>query len=101
MTSTIPFPFSINTATVKEQWNLRQCVEGCLRHEIPAIAPWRDKVQELGVKNSARIIKKSGLRVSSLCRGGFFTADGYGNMEDNYRAVDEAVSYTHLRAHET
>jgi hypothetical protein len=30
---------SLNTATVREQWNLRQCVEGCVRHGIGGIAP--------------------------------------------------------------
>ena len=32
---------SLNTATVREQWNLRQCVDGCLRHGIGGIAPDR------------------------------------------------------------
>ena len=28
---------SLNTATVREQWTLRQCVEGCVRHGIGGI----------------------------------------------------------------
>ena len=39
---------SLNTITVR-QWTLAQCIEGCARHGIPGIAPWRDKLQELGV----------------------------------------------------
>ena len=43
------------------------------------------------MKEAARVIKESGLSVSSLCRGGFFTADDSYNLDDNFRAVDEAV----------
>ncbi|CAN0586335.1 unnamed protein product, partial [Ectocarpus sp. 12 AP-2014] len=86
---------SLNTATVRAQWNLRQCVEGCVRHGIGGIAPWRDKLQEAGVNEGARMIKDAGLTVSGLCRGGMFTADGALSdavIDDNKRAVDEAVA---------
>lgn len=39
-----PGPLSLNTATVKEQWSLQQCIEGCARHGITGISPWRDKL---------------------------------------------------------
>ena len=86
---------SLNTATVREQWNLRQCVDGCIRHGIGGIAPWRDKLQEAGVDEAARMIKDNGLAVSGLCRGGWFTAEGAltdAVLDDNKRAVDEAVT---------
>jgi len=87
---------SLNTATVREQWNLREMVEGCLRHGIGGISPWRDKVQECGVDEAARLIADSGLAVSGLCRGGMFpAADAAGRraaLDDNRRAVDEAVA---------
>jgi sugar phosphate isomerase/epimerase len=86
---------SLNTATVRVQWNLRQCVEGCVRHGIGGIAPWRDKLQEAGINEGARMIKDAGLTVSGLCRGGMFTADGAltdAVIDDNKRAVDEAVA---------
>ena len=35
---------SLNTVTVRDQWDLPQAIEGCARHGIPAIAPWRDKL---------------------------------------------------------
>lgn len=85
---------SLNTATVREQWNLRQCVDGCMRHGIGGIAPWRDKLQEAGVSEGARMIGDAGLQVTGLCRGGMFTADGalsQAVIDDNKRAVDEAV----------
>jgi sugar phosphate isomerase/epimerase len=86
---------SLNTATVREQWNLRQCIDGCVRHGIGGIAPWRDKLHEMGVDEAARAIRDTGLAVSGLCRGGWFTSGGTLTdvvLDDNRRAVDEAVA---------
>lgn len=87
---------SLNTATVREQWSLAQCIDGCARHGIGGIAPWRDKLSDCGVENAARLIRDAGLAVSGLCRGGMFpAADGAGRaaaLEDNKRAVDEAAA---------
>jgi sugar phosphate isomerase/epimerase len=86
---------SINLATVREQWNLREAVEACARMGISAVDPWRDQVQKQGVAESARILKDSGMRVTGLCRGGFFPApDAAGRaaaIDDNKRALDEAA----------
>ena len=87
---------SLNTMTVRDQWNLREAIEGCARHGVPAIAPWRDKLAECGVAEAATMIADNGLAVSSLCRGGMFTAADAGSrqeaLDDNRRAVDEAVA---------
>ncbi len=87
---------SLNTATVREQWNLEQMIDGCVRHRIGAISPWRDQVDACGLDEAARRIKDAGLRVSGLCRGGMFpAADETGlqaNIDDNRRAIDEAVT---------
>lgn len=90
-----PARLSLNTATVREQWTLRDCVDGCLRHGLGGIAPWRDKVQEAGVAEAGKMIADSGLGVSGLCRGGWYTAQGaltQDVLDDNFRAVDEAVT---------
>ncbi|MCB0635069.1 MAG: sugar phosphate isomerase/epimerase [Lewinella sp.] len=91
-----PARLSLNTATVRAQWSLAECIEGCARHGIPGIAPWRDKLHEMGVEAAARAIRAAGLRVSGLCRGGMFpAADAAGrraNLDDNFRALDEAVT---------
>jgi sugar phosphate isomerase/epimerase len=85
---------SLNQATV-EQWNLSEAVEGCARHGIGWIGPWRHRVAELGVTASARLIRDAGLRVSGLCRGGWFPAatpaERRARIEDNLRAVEEAA----------
>jgi sugar phosphate isomerase/epimerase len=87
---------SINLATTREQWNLREAVEACARHGIRAIDPWRDQVAKIGLDESARITKDHGMRVTGYCRGGMFTApDAAGRaaaIEDNKRAIDEAAA---------
>jgi len=90
-----PDLLSLNTATVRETWNLRQAIEGCIRQNIRGIAPWRDKLAEMGVKEAAKAIRESGLCVTGLCRGGMFPALDRGGrqaaIDDNRRAVDDAA----------
>src|SRR3546814_1828676 len=61
---TKPGPLSLNTATVREQWSLKDCIEGCARHGITGISPWRDKLAEYGTANAARHIREVGLTVT-------------------------------------
>ncbi|MFJ6418455.1 sugar phosphate isomerase/epimerase family protein [Paeniglutamicibacter sp. NPDC091659] len=86
---------SLNSATAKKL-TLPQVIDACVAAGIPAIGPWRDRVAEVGVENAARLIKEAGLRVSSLCRGGFLTApDEAGQaaaLADNRAAILEAVA---------
>jgi sugar phosphate isomerase/epimerase len=63
---------SLNQATVK-RLSLPEAAGLCVRHEIPAIGLWRDRVGELGAARAATVVRQAGLHVSSLCRGGFFT----------------------------
>ncbi|MEE2568575.1 sugar phosphate isomerase/epimerase family protein [Pseudarthrobacter sp. J64] len=86
---------ALNTATTKK-WTLAEAVEGCVKAGIPSIGPWRDRVAEAGLENAAKMIADAGLRVSSLCRGGFLTAiDAEGQeeaLEDNRAAIIEAAT---------
>ena len=90
-----PQLLSLNTATVREKWSLREIIAGCARHRIPGISPWRDQVAELGAKEAAKVIHDHGLRVTGLCRGGMFpAADRKGRraaIDDNLRAIDDAA----------
>jgi sugar phosphate isomerase/epimerase len=79
---------SLNTATVRKQWSLAQIIEGCARHGIRGISPWRDQLTAMGVREAARAIRNHNLTVTGLCRGGFFTAKDW--REDNRRAIEEA-----------
>ncbi|HTQ92353.1 MAG TPA: sugar phosphate isomerase/epimerase [Streptosporangiaceae bacterium] len=85
---------SLNQATVKHL-NLAEAVALCVRHDIPAIGLWRDRVAEAGLAEAAAAVRAAGLRVSSLCRGGFFTAaepDGRrAALADNLAALTEAA----------
>lgn len=86
---------SLNTATVREQWDLRQAVEGCARHGFGGISPWRDKLDELGATKAARLIRDAGLSVSGLCRGGWYTTVpqlDQKTIDDNKKAVDDAAT---------
>ncbi|HEY1622407.1 MAG TPA: sugar phosphate isomerase/epimerase family protein [Streptosporangiaceae bacterium] len=63
---------SLNQATVKNL-SVPAAAGLCARHEITGIGLWRDRVAECGVAESAAAVRRAGLHVSSLCRGGFFT----------------------------
>jgi sugar phosphate isomerase/epimerase len=79
---------SLNTATIRKQWTLAQAIEGCVRHEIRGISPWRDQVAQMGLSNAAHAIRAQGLTVTGLCRGGFFAQKNW--KDDNLRAIEEA-----------
>jgi sugar phosphate isomerase/epimerase len=85
---------SLNQATVKHL-DLGQAVALCVRHGIPAIGLWRDRVAEAGLPAAAAMVRAAGLHVSSLCRGGFFThADPDARrvaLADNRAAIVEAA----------
>ncbi len=85
---------SLNQATT-QGWGVREAVEGCARAGIPWIGLWRDKIAAAGVAESARLARDAGLKVSSLCRGGYFPAatkaEREARIEDNRRAIDEAA----------
>lgn len=86
---------SLNTATTKH-WTLPQAIDGAVRAGVPALGLWRDRVAEVGTEEAARLIADAGLRVSSLCRGGFLTAAGRAGqreaLADNQAAIDEAAT---------
>ncbi|MBT2477574.1 sugar phosphate isomerase/epimerase [Streptomyces sp. ISL-94] len=89
-----PPRFSLNQETIR-QWSLPELVAGCTAAGVGAVGLWRDPVRAFGVREAAKLVAGAGLRVSSLCRGGFFTAaDPVGRaaaLDDNRRAVEEAA----------
>ncbi len=74
------------------RWSLAEAVEGCVRHGVAGIGVWREKVAETGLPEARLRIDDAGLEVTSLCRGGFFTAPGNAALDENRRAVDEAAA---------
>ncbi|MEV0199229.1 sugar phosphate isomerase/epimerase [Nonomuraea sp. NPDC050691] len=91
---------SLNQWTTR-RWTVAEAVDGCVRHGLEAIGLWRQEVAAQGLAESAKLVREAGLRVSSLCRGGFLTAGGLPGeegrrafaeaLDDNRRAVDEAA----------
>lgn len=89
-----PARISLNTATVRAQWTIPECVEGCLRHGLGGITPWRDQIETCGERAAIQAVRASGLAVTGLCRGGMFAAnDANGRraaLDDNRRALELA-----------
>jgi sugar phosphate isomerase/epimerase len=85
---------SLNQATVNHL-SLPEAVDLCVRHDIPAIGLWREHVAGTGLARAAKTVRAAGLRVSSLCRGGFFTHADPGARKaaiaDNRAAIAEAA----------
>ena len=84
---------SLNTATTKH-WTLAEAVDGVVAAGLESIGVWRDRVAEAGLAQAAELVRSRGLRVSSLCRGGFMTAatpEGIAAaLDDNRTAIVEA-----------
>jgi sugar phosphate isomerase/epimerase len=86
---------SLNQKTVNS-WSLREAIDGCASAGIESIGVWREPLADIGVHQAAQLIDAAGLRVSSLCRGGFFTSDDPATyraaIADNVAAIREAAS---------
>src|SRR5580704_17876667 len=84
---------SINQYTLRNS-TMAQFLEDCAAERIPFVALWREKVAEAGLDDVLKLLGDTGIKVSSLCRGGFFPAATLDqqsrNLEENQRAVDEA-----------
>ncbi|MET7688874.1 sugar phosphate isomerase/epimerase family protein [Streptomyces sp. NPDC005483] len=87
--------FSINQMTVK-QLSIPDLVDACRDLGIGNVGLWREPVQSYGVEETAKLVRDAGLTVTTLCRGGFFTAidpdERAAALDDNRRAVDEAAT---------
>jgi sugar phosphate isomerase/epimerase len=86
---------SLNQKTTNS-WSLPQAIDGCLRSGVEAIGVWREPLAEVGVDKARQLIDAAGLRVSSLCRGGFLTGIGANSrreaIADNTAAIKEAAA---------
>jgi sugar phosphate isomerase/epimerase len=84
---------SFNQMTA-DPWPLERVVRNCSASGVPYIGVWRHKLDGDAAKASA-MIRNEGLRVSSLCRGGWFSAptaeERRERVEDNRRAIEEAA----------
>lgn len=87
--------FSINQMTVK-QLSMPELVDTCLELGVPGVGLWRAPVETYGLEETAKLVRDAGLAVTTLCRGGFFTAidpaERAEALADNRRAIDEAAT---------
>ncbi|MFK0168251.1 sugar phosphate isomerase/epimerase family protein [Streptomyces sp. NPDC090306] len=78
------------------QLSLDELASCCAESGIRSVGLWREPVQEYGVGAAAELMRRAGLGVSTLCRGGFLTAvepaERARALDDNRRAVDEAAA---------
>lgn len=85
---------SLNQATIKYA-DLATALSVTREAGIASIGLWREPVAEVGLKQAVTMVADSGLRVSSLCRGGFFTASDPAlrsrALDENRRAIEEVA----------
>jgi len=85
---------SFNQMTA-DPWTLDEAVQQCASSNTPYIAAWRHKLNGDPAAASA-LIRDAGLKVSSLCRGGWFSAptphERRERIADNLRAIEEAAT---------
>jgi sugar phosphate isomerase/epimerase len=74
---------------------LREIIDACCRQGIRWIGPWRHAIRD-NPADWGKMLRDSGLKVSSLCRGGMFPAataeERRKRIDDNLRAIDEAAA---------
>ena len=84
----------IHTITTKP-WALEEAVENYSKAGVSGITVWRQALEGRDVRKSGHMIREAGLKIISLCRGGFFSAkDSTGRqtaINDNLKAIDEAA----------
>jgi sugar phosphate isomerase/epimerase len=80
---------NINQGTTK-YWPLEDTVTGCVAAGVTNIGLWREPVAEYRLARAKALVDDNGLTVTSLCRSGFFNADGW--YDENRRAIDEAAA---------
>jgi sugar phosphate isomerase/epimerase len=81
--------FSFNQATAN-RWPTPELIAGCVAMGVDHVGLWREQTLEYGLERTARAVRDAGLRVTTLCRGGFFQRAGW--LDDNRRAIDEAAT---------
>lgn len=86
---------SLNQKTVNSL-DLPAAIELCVRQGLGSIGVWREPLAEIGVTRARQLLDEAGLRVSSLCRGGFLTATEddarRAALADNVAALQDAAA---------
>src|SRR5690606_11748782 len=85
----------IHTITTKP-WNITEAAKRYAAAGVKGITVWRDALDGRDHKETGDMLRAEGLRIVSLCRGGFFPwrdkkkrAEA---LDDNKRAIEEAAT---------
>lgn len=71
-------------------WSLAECCEKFAAAGCGGISVWRDAIHAVGIEEAARIVRRSGLKVPALVRGGFFHEPDA--IDVNRICIDEAAA---------
>ncbi|MEI5582475.1 MULTISPECIES: sugar phosphate isomerase/epimerase family protein [unclassified Agromyces] len=86
---------SLNQATIKHA-TLEEALQVAAGAGYRAIGLWREPVHAIGLAEASARLADSGLRFTSLCRGGFFTMpegpERRASIDDNRRAIEETAT---------
>ena len=83
----------IHTITTKP-WNIEEAVRNYSSRGVKGITVWRDTLAGRDIRKTGDMLRSSGLKAVSLCRGGFFPSREVSGrrdaIDDNRRAINEA-----------
>jgi sugar phosphate isomerase/epimerase len=83
----------IHTISTKP-WSIEEAAKNYSAGGVKGITVWRDALTGRDIKKTGEMLHRNGLKVVSLCRGGFFPSRDKVKrqeaIEDNRRAIDEA-----------
>jgi sugar phosphate isomerase/epimerase len=84
----------IHTITTKP-WSIEEAAKNFSAEGVKGITVWRDAITNRNIKQTGQLLRDHGLKIVSLCRGGFFPAKEKEKrqtaIEDNLRAIEEAA----------
>ena len=85
----------VHTITTKG-WGLEEAVENYAEAGVAGITIWRQWLEGKDPANAGDLIRSAGMKVVSLCRGGFYPAlevkSREESIEDNKRAIEDAAA---------
>jgi len=84
----------IHSITTKP-WSIEEAAKNFLLEGVKGITVWRDALANRNIRQSGQLLRDHGLKIVSLCRGGFFPNKEKEKrqvaIEDNLRAIEEAA----------
>jgi len=85
----------VHTITTKG-WDLEEAVDHYAKAGVSGITVWRQWLEGRDPSKAGESIRAAGLKVVSLCRGGFYPAveekSRLDAIEDNKRAIEDAAA---------